>query len=102
MTRSQVAGDRLRHPHPRWVFRTLGHFHHLQRMTPPVSRSAVLRLLNASRHTACPCHGCSTAHAATGSLHAVMNLRKYAAPVEASKKETAFEVFSSFCLMHCQ
>jgi hypothetical protein len=74
------------------VFRTLGHFHHLRRMSPPASRSAILRLLNASRHTTCPCHGCSTPRPATGSLQAVMNLRKYAAPVEASK-EYAFEVY---------
>lgn len=73
------------------AFRTLGHFHHFQRMSPPASRSAILRLLNASRHTACPCHGCSTARTAAGSLQAVMNLRKYATPVEASK-EYAFEV----------
>jgi hypothetical protein len=65
-----------------------------QPMPPPASRNAILRLLNASRHTACPCHGCSTARAATGSLQAVMNVRKYAAPVEASNKEYAFEVCS--------
>ena len=78
----------------------LGVPHHLQRMPPPASRSAILRLLNASRHTACPCHGCSTARTATGSLQAVMNLRKYATPVEASK-EYAFEV-CSLCARHMQ
>ena len=89
------AGDRIRGPS---VFRTLGHFHHIRRMSPPASRNAVLRLLNASRHTACPCHGCSsTAGGAAGSLQAIMNLRKYAAPVKASKKEYAFEVFILFC-----
>jgi hypothetical protein len=85
------AGDRghlrrrdLRFSKAVWSYLGLPHY-----MPPPASRSAILRLLNANRQTACPCHGCTTA---TGSLQAIMNLRKYAAPVEASNKEYAFEV----------
>ena len=92
-TPGEEAGDRAQlFLSSKAVFRTLRLLHHLQRMPPPASRSAILRLLNASRHTACPCHGCSTTGAAMGPLQAVMNLRKYAAPVEASNKEYAFEV----------
>ncbi|KLO19947.1 iron-containing alcohol dehydrogenase 1 [Schizopora paradoxa] len=56
----------------------------------PAARSSILRLINASQHTACPCHGCrSAAHGAGGLVH---QLRKFATPVETVQKEYAFEV----------
>ncbi|KAI0053641.1 iron-containing alcohol dehydrogenase 1 [Auriscalpium vulgare] len=59
-------------------------------MAPPASRSAILRLMDASRHTACPCHG--GAH----HLHAPLNhLRRLATPVNVVEKEYAFEVAAS-------
>ena len=60
-------------------------------MAPSVSRSAILRLMNAAQHTACPCHGCRTA----GPLahQAVQQMRRgMATPVDAVPKEYAFEV----------
>lgn len=59
-------------------------------MTP--SRAAILRLINASQHSNCPCHGSHTSHNA----HAVFNqLRRLATPVEKVDKEYAFEVAAS-------
>jgi hypothetical protein len=56
-------------------------------MTP--SRAAILRLINASQHSTCPCHGSHTSHNA----HVVYNqLRRLATPVEKVDKEYAFEV----------
>ncbi|KAH9049715.1 iron-containing alcohol dehydrogenase 1 [Lactarius hengduanensis] len=61
-------------------------------MAPVPSRAAILRLINASQHTGCPCHGSHTAHNA----HAIANqLRKLATPVDKVEKEYAFEVAAS-------
>ena len=56
-------------------------------MTP--SRSAILRLINASQHSNCPCHGSHTPH----NIHAIATqFRRLATPVERVEKEYAFEV----------
>ncbi|KAI0278840.1 iron-containing alcohol dehydrogenase 1 [Russula aff. rugulosa BPL654] len=56
------------------------------------SRAAILRLINASQHSNCPCHGSHTSHNA----HAAFNqLRRLATPVEKVDKEYAFEVAAS-------
>jgi hypothetical protein len=63
-------------------------------MTP--SRAAILRLINASQHSSCPCHGSHTSHNA----HMVYNqLRRLATPVEKVDKEYAFEVWYLLCLL---
>ena len=63
-------------------------------MAPVPSRAAILRLINASQHTGCPCHGSHTAH----NSHAITNqLRRLATPVDKVEKEYAFEVV--FALM---
>lgn len=63
-------------------------------MTP--SRAAILRLINASQHSSCPCHGSYTSHNA----HMVYNqLRRLATPVEKVDKEYAFEVWYLLCLL---
>lgn len=62
----------------------------LQMAPAPASRSAILRLMNASRHVACPCHSCSGSRNAVGG---VMNtFRKFATPIDLPTKEYAFEV----------
>lgn len=53
------------------------------------SRSSILRLMNASRHVACPCHACSSG-ASTFLPVATQMARKYAQAVP--EKEYAFEV----------
>ncbi|KAI0068714.1 iron-containing alcohol dehydrogenase 1 [Artomyces pyxidatus] len=61
-------------------------------MSPLASRNAILRLMNASQHTACPCHGCRPG----GHAHqAITHMRKLATPVNAVEKEYAFEVAAS-------
>ncbi|KAH8999034.1 iron-containing alcohol dehydrogenase 1 [Lactarius akahatsu] len=61
-------------------------------MAPVPSRAAILRLINASQHTSCPCHGSHTAHNA----HVIANqLRRLATPVDKVEKEYAFEVAAS-------
>ncbi|KDQ64499.1 hypothetical protein JAAARDRAFT_28128 [Jaapia argillacea MUCL 33604] len=62
-------------------------------MPPPAPRNAILRLMNASRHTACPCHGCSSGLG--HGLLALNQLRKFATPVQTVEKEYAFEVAAS-------
>ncbi|KAK7049524.1 hypothetical protein VNI00_005555 [Paramarasmius palmivorus] len=60
------------------------------------SRRVISRLINASQHSACPCHGCSShAHHPHGQFAAVNQLRKLATPVETIQKEYAFEVAAS-------
>lgn len=59
-----------------------------------VSRNAILRLINASQHSACPCHTCNSA-AHHGSHHAVNQLRRLATPVNHVEKEYAFEASTS-------
>ncbi|CAK5262718.1 unnamed protein product [Mycena citricolor] len=58
------------------------------------ARSTIARLINAAQHTACPCHGGAHHH---GMHHpGVLNqLRRFASPVDAVKKEYAFEVAAS-------
>ncbi|KAI0307098.1 iron-containing alcohol dehydrogenase 1 [Multifurca ochricompacta] len=61
-------------------------------MPPTPSRSAIVRLINASQHTNCPCHGSHTVHNA----HVIANqLRRLATPVEKVDREYAFEVAAS-------
>ncbi|KAI0036725.1 iron-containing alcohol dehydrogenase 1 [Vararia minispora EC-137] len=63
-------------------------------MSPPASRNTILRLINLSQHSACPCHGCrnATPHA----RHAIQQLRRgMATPVDVVQKEYAFEVAAS-------
>ncbi|EIW76109.1 alcohol dehydrogenase [Coniophora puteana RWD-64-598 SS2] len=65
-------------------------------MPPPASRNAIVRLINASQHTACPCHGCRAASQAYNHGAAALNqLRKYATPTNTVEKEYAFEVAAS-------
>ncbi|KAF8076382.1 iron-containing alcohol dehydrogenase 1 [Lyophyllum atratum] len=59
------------------------------------SRSTIFRLINASQHTACPCHGPSHSHSHPGQLNALNQLRTFATPVNAVEKEYAFEVAAS-------
>ncbi|KAG7443539.1 Dehydroquinate synthase-like protein [Guyanagaster necrorhizus] len=61
-----------------------------------VSRNAILRLINASQHSACPCHTCSAATRAHGHAHGLNQLRRFASPgVQPVEKEYAFEVAAS-------
>jgi hypothetical protein len=55
------------------------------------SRNSILRLINASQHSACPCHGCRPAVSAQGQLQSINQLRNYASPINAVEKEYAFE-----------
>ena len=57
-------------------------------------RNTILRLINASQHTVCPCHG-GHPHA-HGQVQAITQLRSLATPVHLVQKEYAFEV--SVCL----
>src|SRR6266404_3385869 len=65
-------------------------------MAPVPSRTAILRLINASQNTSCPCHGSHTAH----NSHAIVNqLRTLATPVDKVEKEYAFEVYCALLLL---
>ncbi|KAG6814177.1 hypothetical protein H0H92_000853 [Tricholoma furcatifolium] len=59
------------------------------------SRNSILRLINASQHTSCPCHSSSHSHSHTGQLNALTQLRSFATPVNTVEKEYAFEVAAS-------
>ncbi|EKM80287.1 hypothetical protein AGABI1DRAFT_113486 [Agaricus bisporus var. burnettii JB137-S8] len=59
------------------------------------SRASILRLINASQHTACPCHGARPHLHPHGQLAAVNQLRNFAFPVDHVQKEYAFEVAAS-------
>ncbi|RDB22849.1 Hydroxyacid-oxoacid transhydrogenase, mitochondrial [Hypsizygus marmoreus] len=59
------------------------------------SRSTIFRLINASQHTACPCHGPCHTHSHGGQLNALNQLRTFATPVKTVEKEYAFEVAAS-------
>lgn len=63
-------------------------------MPPLPSRTSIARLINASKHTACPCHSCRTSSPATS---AVNQFRKFAqGAVELNPKtDYAFEVAAS-------
>ncbi|TFK75912.1 iron-containing alcohol dehydrogenase 1 [Pluteus cervinus] len=59
------------------------------------SRSAILRLINASQHTSCPCHGARSPNHTHSHAQAISHLRNFATPVHAVEKEYAFEVAAS-------
>ncbi|THH33604.1 hypothetical protein EUX98_g578 [Antrodiella citrinella] len=63
-------------------------------MAPPASRSVIQRLMAASQHGACPCHGCRSGGSHAGALNVINQMRKLATPVDAPPvdKEYAFEV----------
>ncbi|KZV97241.1 iron-containing alcohol dehydrogenase 1 [Exidia glandulosa HHB12029] len=53
------------------------------------TRNAIFRLMNATQHGACPCHGCR----AGGAAHSVaQGFRRFATPVDLPQKEYAFEI----------
>lgn len=56
------------------------------------SRTTILRLINASQHTACPCHGARPHLHPNGQLQAINQLRNFATPIDTVEKEYAFEV----------
>lgn len=56
------------------------------------SRRVISRLINASQHTACPCHGCAGSHSLQHQIAAVNQVRSMATPVQTVQKEYAFEV----------
>ncbi|KAJ7498926.1 alcohol dehydrogenase [Mycena latifolia] len=56
------------------------------------TRSAIARLINASQHSTCPCHG---AHHAASHPGVLSQLRRFATPVNTVQKEYAFEVAAS-------
>ncbi|KAE9410509.1 alcohol dehydrogenase [Gymnopus androsaceus JB14] len=58
------------------------------------SRRVISRLINASQHTACPCHGCAS-HSLQHQIAAVNQVRSLATPVQMVQKEYAFEVAAS-------
>lgn len=64
------------------------------------SRASILRLINASQHTACPCHGARPHLHPHGQLAAVNQLRNFAFPVDHVQKEYAFEVTTAFPLLN--
>lgn len=59
------------------------------------SRNSILRLINASQHSACPCHGCRPSVHPTSQLQTLNHLRNFATPVNTVEKEYAFEVHLS-------
>jgi len=63
-------------------------------VAPLASRNAILRLMNLSRHTICPCHTCQSGSGVPA--HALNAFkRQLATPVNAVEKEYAFEVAAS-------
>lgn len=64
-------------------------------MPPLPSRNAIARLMNITKHTACPCHACRSG-TASPAHKAINQFRKFATPVElAPEREYAFEVAAS-------
>lgn len=59
------------------------------------SRNSILRLINASQHSACPCHGCRPSVPHVGQLQTINQLRNFATPIQPLEKEYAFEVAAS-------
>ncbi|KAF8974566.1 alcohol dehydrogenase [Flammula alnicola] len=59
------------------------------------SRNSILRLINASQHSSCPCHGCRPSMPAHGQLQTINQLRNFATPITTVEKEYAFEVAAS-------
>ncbi|KAG6821280.1 hypothetical protein H0H93_002390 [Arthromyces matolae] len=57
--------------------------------------TTILRLINASQHTACPCHSPTHSHSHAGQRNAITQLRNFATPVNKVEKEYAFEVAAS-------
>ncbi|KAF5363695.1 hypothetical protein D9756_000628 [Leucocoprinus leucothites] len=58
-------------------------------------RNTILRLINASQHSACPCHGGRSHVHPHSQAQAVNQLRNFATPVDKVEKEYAFEVAAS-------
>ncbi|PFH52721.1 hypothetical protein AMATHDRAFT_188781 [Amanita thiersii Skay4041] len=58
------------------------------------SRNTILRLINASQYSVCPCHGVRHPHP-HGQLQAISQLRNLATPIHTVEKEYAFEVAAS-------
>jgi hydroxyacid-oxoacid transhydrogenase len=56
------------------------------------ARNTILRLINASQHSACPCHGGRPHVHPHSQFQALNQLRNFATPVEKVEKEYAFEV----------
>lgn len=60
-------------------------------MAPPAAnRAAIFRLMSASRHSPCPCHG----HRDASHAHFLNQLRRLATPLDNHQKEYAFEVIT--------
>ncbi|PPQ98511.1 hypothetical protein CVT24_004002 [Panaeolus cyanescens] len=59
------------------------------------SRNSILRLINASQHSSCPCHGCRPQVSTPNQLQSINQLRNFATPVHKVEKEYAFEVAAS-------
>lgn len=73
-------------------------------MPPPASRTSIIRLINASQHGLCPCHGGGASHNHHHNPVSALNqLRKFATPVQLpSDKEYAFEVHRErFTVLRC-
>ncbi|TDL29884.1 alcohol dehydrogenase [Rickenella mellea] len=64
-------------------------------MSPIASRSSILRLINATQHSHCACHGCASSKALAPGGQLLNQMRKFATPVEPVQKEYAFEVAAS-------
>ena len=62
------------------------------------SRNSILRLINASQNSACPCHGCRPQVSAVSQLQSINQLRNFATPVN-TEKEYAFEVCSEHLIV---
>lgn len=63
-------------------------------MAPLATRNVIRRLMAASQHGACPCHGCRSGGSHASALNAISQMRKLATPVDVPPvdKEYAFEV----------
>jgi hypothetical protein len=77
---SRSTSINITSPHSPWEYSTV----------MAASRNSILRLINASQHSSCPCHNTSSAVPFSG--HAVTKLRNFATPVNTIEKEYAFEV----------
>lgn len=62
-------------------------------LTMAASRSTISRLINASQHSACPCHGSHpVSHHDQLQAFNQLKRRSFATPVQTVQKEYAFEV----------
>lgn len=66
------------------------------------SRQTILRLINASQRTICPCHSCSPVHDhGHGALSSLSQLRRYATPIKTVQKvRTQINAYKTG-LTHC-